>query len=206
MIINKKEWENLYNQGKAVWNNASGQNELMNTIKEYYIAPCTVLDIGCGTGSLCIELSKYKFNATGIDISPRAIQIANNNKFDDKDIEFKVGDIYETSLNKKFDFVVDLGCFHYYFDNRFVEIVDQHLHPKGLWYSNIGSVERRIPSPNRENPEVPPAYSIQDIITIVNPYFEVISIKTFNIGDVGNSILNNEGKGFSFWSCLMRKR
>tara|TARA_Y100000310_G_C20269111_1_gene617165 strand:+ start:30 stop:659 length:630 start_codon:yes stop_codon:yes gene_type:complete len=200
-IILKKEWEECYKSGQIPWDNFA-QEELIDILNIYNIHPTTLLDIGCGTGSLCIELGKRGFNTTGIDASPKAIEIANN-KSESFLSKFKVGDIFKKPLNKKFKFVVDTGCFHHNFNNHFVEIVANHLNSKGLWYSAIGSRERRAPFSVSKIPQVPPAFSSQDIADTVSSHFEVILLRTFNGGNVGDSILRDNEGGYPFWSCLM---
>tara|TARA_R100001530_G_scaffold84874_1_gene59146 strand:- start:50 stop:676 length:627 start_codon:yes stop_codon:yes gene_type:complete len=205
-VIFKKEWEKFYSDGKIPWNVPCAQEELIDILNMYRINSGTVLDIGCGTGSLCIELSKHKFKVTGVDISSTAIQLAKN-KSDSQKVNFKVGDIFKKPLNKKFDLVVDTGCFHHNFNIDFVDVVAQHLSSKGLWYSAIGSNEGRAPFDLSTIPQVPPAFSLQDITKTVIPYFDVILIRTFYGGSVGDVVLNNkeDGSHFPFWSCLCRK-
>ena len=202
VVYSAEEWEQFYNVGQIPWDTPWAQEELINIVNDYSILPCTTLDIGCGAGSSCIELSKKGFDVTGIDISPTAIRLANTRP-DGKSVrdlgmcKFEVVDIFKKSLNKKFHLIIDVGCFHYTVDHRFVEIVAQHLHPGDIWYSCVGSKERRNPSAdNIEIPIVPPAHPIQDIVTAVDELFEIISIRTFNFGS----------NGYPFWSCLMRKR
>jgi|TARA_R100000093_G_C1906113_1_gene61355 2-polyprenyl-3-methyl-5-hydroxy-6-metoxy-1,4-benzoquinol methylase len=194
-IILKKEWEECYKSGQIPWDNFA-QEELIDILNIYNIHPTTLLDIGCGTGSLCIKLGKRGFNTTGIDASPKAIEIANN-KSGSFLSKFKVGDIFKKPLNKKFKFVVDTGCFHHNFNNHFVEIVANHLNSKGLWYSAIGSRERRAPFSVSKIPQVPPAFSSQDIADTVSSHFEVILLRTF-------SRITPSGTKVPFWSCLMR--
>ena len=102
-----------------------------------------------------------------------------------------VCNIFKKSLNKRYDLVIDVGCFHHNFNKHFVEIVSQSLNSNGMWFSAIGSVEGRQPCF-----DAPPAHDIENIISLVNPLFEIILIRTFNFG----------GHGFSFWSCLMCRR
>tara|TARA_R100001132_G_C3252551_1_gene79229 strand:- start:108 stop:728 length:621 start_codon:yes stop_codon:yes gene_type:complete len=203
-VIFKKEWEGFYKSGQIPWDKPFAREELIDILNMYRINSGTVLDIGCGTGSLCIELGKRGFNTTGIDSSPKAIEIANN-KSESFLSNFKVGDIFKKPLNKKFDLVVDTGCFHHNFNINFVDVVAQHLSSKGLWYSAIGSNEGRAPFDLSTIPQVPPAFSLQDITKTVSPYFDVILIRTFNGGSVGNVISDDKKGGFPFWSCLCRK-
>lgn len=39
---------------------------------------CSVVEFGCGTGWLCLELARAGFNVTGVDISAKSIAIAGN--------------------------------------------------------------------------------------------------------------------------------
>ena len=128
-IILKQEWEECYKSGQIPWDKPFAREELIDILNMYRINSGTVLDIGCGTGSLCIELGKRGFNTTGIDSSPKAIEIANN-KSESFLSNFKVGDIFKKPLNKKFDLVVDTGCFHHNFNIDFVDVVAQHLSSK----------------------------------------------------------------------------
>ena len=193
--INIEDWENFYNIGHMPWDRSLPQEELIKIIREYSILPCNVLDIGCGTGSSSIQLAKNGYNVTSIDVSSIAIDLAKN-KIDSEKVNFKVGDILKQDWNDVFDFVIDIGCFHYNynFNSKFVELVSKNLCDNGIWFSTIGSIERR--PPYTFPPLTPPAHSIHDIVNLVDPFFEIISIKTFNDG----------GQGSSFWSCFMRKR
>ena len=191
--FNREDWEEFYNMGNIPWDRPVPQEELIKIIREYSILPCNVLDIGCGTGASPIELAKNGYNVTAIDISSKAIDTARN-KIDSEKVNFKVCDILNQNLDDVFDFVIDIGCFHHNFSSKFVEVVSKNLRNKGIWFSTIGSIERR-PS-YISPPEAPPAYSIQNIVDLIDPFFEIVSIKTFNDG----------GGGFSFWSCLMCKR
>ena len=191
--FSKENWENFYDTGNTPWDRPVPQEELIQIIKEYGITPCNVLDIGCGTGSSSIELARHGYNVTAIDISSKAIDIARS-KINSQRVDFKVCDILSDNLNSVFDFAIDIGCFHHNFNDKFVKIVSNNLRDRGIWFSTIGSAERR--PIHISPPAAPPAYSIQDILNLTDPLFETISIKTFNDG----------GGGFSFWSCLMCKR
>ena len=198
------DWEKIYNNGEVPWD-APIQKELINVVDEYFVNISSVLDIGCGTGESSIELSKRGFDVTGIDISPTAIELSKN-KVGGDNVKFEVCDIFKKSLNKSYDLVIDIGCFHHNLNKHFVEIVYQSLNSNGMWFSAIGSAERRQPcfdvslAHDIENiislVNAPPAHDIENIISLVNPLFEIILIRTFNFG----------GQGFSFWSCLMCRR
>ncbi len=66
-----------------------------------------VLDLGCGTGITTKYIAELGAKVVGIDISPRLIQFARENS-DHQNIEYRIGDITDFSLNKKYFDVICL--------------------------------------------------------------------------------------------------
>jgi len=84
-----------------------------------------VLDAGCGTGEHTLMAAARGFDATGIDASPRAIEIAQR-KAIDRGIRarFLVWDALALAkLNEQFDTVLDSGLFHVFDDERRAQYV-----------------------------------------------------------------------------------
>ena len=68
------------------------------------IMPKKILDGGCGTGGHAIPLAKRGYEVTGIDSSEEMINIAKEKASKSGvNIDFKVMDLRELKLNKKFD-------------------------------------------------------------------------------------------------------
>lgn len=92
-----------------------------------------VLDVGCGVGSISLYLAAQGAEVTGIDISPRAIKIANQAKTEVglKNVVFRQGTL--RAEPKKYDLVV---CFevieHIENDEAFVKQILVNLKPNGL--------------------------------------------------------------------------
>jgi len=63
-----------------------------------------LLDVGCGTGRHLKYLKKY-FSCTGLDKNKEMISIAKKNV---KGVKFKIGDMMNFSLKKKFDVILCL--------------------------------------------------------------------------------------------------
>ena len=85
-----------------------------------------VLDIGCGTGEHALLAARLGHEATGIDLAPTAIAIAQG-KARDRGVtaRFLVGDALQLSdLNEQFDNVLDCGLFHIFDDDDRVRYVD----------------------------------------------------------------------------------
>lgn len=76
-----------------------------------------VLDVGCGSGRLALELCQMGITVTGLDFSPSMIEIANNLAREWKlsgNCTFVVGDFIEYPFTKKtFDISVAMGVLDY---------------------------------------------------------------------------------------------
>jgi SAM-dependent methyltransferase len=79
-----------------------------------------VLDAGCGTGEHTLMVAGRGLDATGIDASPKAIQIAKR-KATDRGVaaRFVIWDALALAdFNQQFDTVLDSGLFHVFDDER----------------------------------------------------------------------------------------
>ncbi len=95
-----------------------------------------LLDAGCGTGEHTILAARYSTRALGIDVSPRAIEIARRKAVErGVDASFEVLDALRlVTLGEAYDTVVDSGLFHVFDDAaraRYVAAVHAVLRPGG---------------------------------------------------------------------------
>jgi magnesium-protoporphyrin O-methyltransferase len=74
-----------------------------------------VLDAGCGTGALALELAKKGAFVTAVDLSPKLIELAKNRipEQDRQNIEFYAGDMLDEALGE-FDYVVGMDSMIHY--------------------------------------------------------------------------------------------
>lgn len=71
-----------------------------------------ILDAGCGTGALAIELADRGAEVTAVDISPRLIDIAQS-RAGNRTITWHAGDMFGTALGR-FDHAVAMDSMIYY--------------------------------------------------------------------------------------------
>ncbi len=194
-----KEFEERYQKGELPWDSGEHDKNLEEVIKDYSIQPCPVLELGAGTGTDAIWLTKQGFKITAMDVSPTAVDIAHKKAADAGiDIDFIHADVLKDKIpNSRFKLVFDCGCFHSIDriedKSRLAEIVWDHLETDGYWFSLIGSTD----GPDRDHG--PPRMSILDIASIVESRFELIQIKSIDL----DTNLPEPPRGFA---CLMRKR
>lgn len=72
----------------------------------------TVLDVGCGTGSLALRLAPFAGHVHGLDVSPEMIRIANGKAAGVANVSFHVGVIEEALLDLRVDMLCACSLLH----------------------------------------------------------------------------------------------
>ncbi|NOQ38303.1 methyltransferase domain-containing protein [archaeon] len=72
---------------------------ILNSIKKYRSESQSLLELGCGTGNILVELSK-KYETYGLDLSPEMLEIAGKK---DKKSVYKHRDMTDFDFGRKFD-------------------------------------------------------------------------------------------------------
>ena len=115
----KRSFKNLmfnlwYKFGKPPWIIDEAQPDLIAAVEKGDIFGPTILDIGCGNGDNAIYFASCGFEVTGVDVSPKAIEIAKQKASKaGVDVTFIALDALEIrTLNKKFDTVIDSALLH----------------------------------------------------------------------------------------------
>jgi SAM-dependent methyltransferase len=166
------------------WNSETPPPALVDLVDRGTVAPCKAIDLGCGAGNYAIYLASRGFEVTGVDSSPTAIRLAQDNaKKRGVACTFRVadvlGDLHE--VPETFDFAYDWELLHHIFPEQrqpYVENVCRLLNPGGDYLSVCFS--ERDPAfggtgKYRETPLGTVLYfsSEEELRTLFSPYFTI---------------------------------
>ncbi|MHC4255655.1 MAG: class I SAM-dependent methyltransferase, partial [Planctomycetota bacterium] len=141
---NQKRMDEVYKNmslDKIPWNIQTPPELLVQLIESGKIQPCRAIDLGCGAGNYAIYLAQIGFDVTGIDFSPTAIKIAQENaNARGVKCDFIVADVVNrfSDISGTWDFVYDWGLLHHIFPEhreKYVKNVYNILNPKGKYLS-----------------------------------------------------------------------
>lgn len=186
------DWEKQYINGTIPWDipyvHQSFQT-YFNSIKDRNIK---ILDIGCGTGTTAIWLAKLGFSVTGIDISPKAIELSIRKSISEGvHCTFLVDNFLNTKLkNSSFDIVIDSSTYRVFEEEDrqiFARNVSKVLKPKGIWLSVTATDE----SASRILPTLPKK-TLDMLISSTTNYFTNISVTSSSYACTG----------LDFWTIL----
>lgn len=107
ILINDQTWEYRKKvHPKALTLEFWEENNLMDRILHWGELKSEILDVGCGSGEIDIILAKHGYVVTGVDISPVAIELAQEHRRCHPDLKdlltFLVHNIEEGPLLKKY--------------------------------------------------------------------------------------------------------
>ncbi|MGW7538882.1 class I SAM-dependent methyltransferase [Amycolatopsis sp. NPDC054798] len=108
-------YERCYRRGLAYWDGFETDRGL-RSLAEGTLPPGRALDLGCGTGRNSVYLSRLGWDVTGVDLVAEAITLARRRaRTAGVAAEFVHGDVTrlrELGFARKFDLLVDFGCWH----------------------------------------------------------------------------------------------
>ena len=193
------DWRERYMADDIPWDTGRHDLNLSEVVTKKQIQPCKALEVGCGTGSNAMWLSRQGFSVTAVDIVEIAIQraVKKSSKVGIR-CKFYTADFMKEKIGgSPFGFVFDRGCFHS-FDSakersKYAKIVHSYLKRGGLWLTLVGSADESPRDPG------PPQRSASDITIAVEPYFKILSLYTSHF----DSDMQKTPKA---WVCLMQKR
>jgi len=200
------DWENLYQVAFTPWDVKRPDSHLMEIVAKTPIAPCRVLEVGCGSGTNAIWLAEQGFTVTALDLSESALELAKNKKGIERCTLLLYDFLEKPFPANSFDFVFDLGCFHGFATpsdrDLFARRVAGCLINGGHWFSICSSTDGP--------PICPTLRSASEIVCSVEPYFEIQSITATYLDDLSKE--DKEAMGINLdvvpraWCCFLKKR
>jgi cyclopropane fatty-acyl-phospholipid synthase-like methyltransferase len=177
---------------KIPWNIETPPDLLKKVVDTHLDKTSKIIELGCGAGNYVIYLAGKGFDVMGVDISPKAIDIANNS-MNEKGVKckFVVSNVLSdmTEIIDNYDFAYDWELLHHIFPEdreKYINNVYRLLKPGGAYLSVFFSEE----SPQfggkekyRKTPLNTVLYfsSESEILILVKPLFKVLELKTVEI-------------------------
>lgn len=193
-------WDDHYRAGQPPWETGSPSSELERVIAEQEIAPCRVVDLGCGSGINAVWLAQRGFDVTGIDVSTLAIQQARSRAAEvGVTIRFEQDDLLAPrGQYEPFPFFFDRGCYHA------VRRVDAAAYVRTLQRltqpNALGLVLAGNSGSTHQPGQGPPVVSEEELRSELGAAFEIVHLREFEFdGTPGPT-------PFLAWSCLVRRR
>lgn len=146
----KDQMEKIYSEISPVnipWDMETPPKALQTLITDNILKPCKVIELGCGTGNYVLYFSRNGFDATGVDISENAIEIARKSALKAGVMcRFVAADVLGAlpEIEDKYDFAYDWELLHHIFPEdreKYVRNVHRFLNPKGRYLSVCFSEE-----------------------------------------------------------------
>jgi SAM-dependent methyltransferase len=197
------DWNDRYRTGDAPWDNNVPDSEMLSVLRQIAIAPCRMLELGCGTGTNAVQLALRGFDVTAFDVAPLAIEKAKARAAQaGVKINFFVGDVFKLpALGEAFPFVYDRGVYHTVRRQgaeQFCQVVAGLTKPGGLYLTLAGNA-------NEENAPAggPPRVTAEEICRELSPAFELVQLREFRFDPV---MLNGRIDQPLAWSALWRRR
>ena len=135
MIKSERFWDKLANKWDKQ-SKISSNIKTVESIKQYLNVTDTVLDFGCATGTVAIEIAVKVKKIYGIDISSKMIETASRKAAECKieNIDFAQSTIFDERYKREsFDVILAFHILHLLDDNKKVmRRINELLKPGGL--------------------------------------------------------------------------
>lgn len=196
-------WDERYATKNTPWDSGEPSRELQRVVKEGWFKPSRMLELGCGTGTNAIWLAQQGFDVTAFDLSPLAIQQANEKaRKAGVKVKFLVGDVLKLpDVGGPFPLVFDRGVYHHLrtVDMDGFQKTLARVTQSGSFYLTL-SGNGNEPSPPDKGP---PTVLANEIVAELGPLFNIVQLREFRFDKV---II--EGKDVSplAWSILLRRK
>ncbi|MEO5953336.1 MAG: class I SAM-dependent methyltransferase [Chloroflexia bacterium] len=126
--VDGQAYDTTYTRRAAQGENVHGEADLVESFH-----PTSVLDAGCGTGRVGIELARRGIDVVGADIDTRMLEAARQKA---PNIEWHLSDLLTLSLDRHFDAIVLAGNVMIFLtpgtEGAVLQNMARHLAPNGV--------------------------------------------------------------------------
>lgn len=199
----QQEWNQRYVDGNTPWDNNQPDSELIRVLAEHSIAPCRMLELGCGTGTNAVYLAQQGFDVTAFDLSELAIEKATARaKEAGVDVRLLAASIFDLpDLGDPFSLVFDRGVYHCVRRQgaaKFCQAVAKLTAPGG-WYLTLAG------NPNEPEPPQggPPRVSAEEMCRELSGAFDLVLLREFRFDPVTIDGVVDRPLA---WSALWRRK
>lgn len=168
------DWDAAYRRGVLPWDEAPSA-QLLQVLRHWQPAPATVIDLGCGTGTLARALAMLGYTVLGIDQSTVAIELAVERTPPELACTFEVADILGQDPLPDADLMIDRGVLHTCCSaqsrTEFVAALARRCRPGQLWL-HVGALASELEG-TTSCAYGPSALTPTDFAALVEPYFTI---------------------------------
>lgn len=211
MVNDIEKWNSRYVTGDTPWETGAPQQDMLRFFNTFIPTGSTVLDVGCGVGTNAEYLAGAGYKVSGIDVSVEAIAQAKK-RAEKKNLKIEYAHINflkEVHKIKRHSVIFDCAVFHIFSEEemaerlQFVDNVAKVCVSGGYWVNISCSKDGAEQITIKSKVDPPPLLSLREIITAIEPHFEVVQIqKTLFPID-----RPTQGKAtYNAWISLFRKR
>ena len=109
--MESKEYADTYDKKYSGFKKYHHESENLNKIIKKFVKSddCSIIDLACGTGTHAIEVAKYGYNVTGLDLNPDILLIAREKaSARGRNVTFAEGSFLDYKSKEKYDVVINL--------------------------------------------------------------------------------------------------
>jgi methyl halide transferase len=181
MTQHTRDWDARFRAGDTPWEDDAVPPGVVELISEHAPAKSTILEIGCGRGTLALWLARQGHRVVACDISPEAVRQARlRAEAAAVDVRFLVVDVLaDRPQLPPLDIVFTRGVVRIFTTNqarhRFATSVADYLPAGGLWLDISGNADTPDAPGDRDHLGLP-RLTLANIALAVESSFEVLSI------------------------------
>lgn len=199
-----EDWNKRYIDSNTPWDSGEPSENLRDFLATGLVAPCRMLEIGCGTGTNAIFLAQSGFDVTAVDLAEEAIKRAKMKAAEsDVSVKFIQADVTDLpDVGPPFPFVFDRGTYHIVRSinlTGFQSMLAQMVAPGGYFVGLAGNANEDAP------PEMgPPRVGASDLCAELEGLaFDLVQLKEskFHRVRIGGQDLEPVA-----WAAVFRRR